>query len=107
MIEFITARLLERVDFATLRIDAFENVLDRGVLAGGVHALQDQEQRPAVLCIEPFLKIGQALAVGLKDLLGFFLVEAAFLVGLVRPQVEFAVAIDPERRNKPVELEAN
>ena len=37
---------------AALRVDAVEHALDGGVLAGGVHALKDQQQRPVVLRVE-------------------------------------------------------
>ena len=74
--------------------------LDRGILAGGVHALEDQQQRPAVLRVELFLKIVQPLAVGLDDLFALLLVEAALLVGLVRFQVKLARAVKAERRDK-------
>ena len=69
------------------------------VLAGGVHALEDQQQRPAVLRVELFLEIVQPLAVGLDDLRRLVLVEAALLVGLVRLQVKLAGAVEAERRD--------
>ena len=87
-------RLLERGDLAALRVDAVEHALDRAVLAGRVHALEDQQQRPAVLRVELFLKIVEPLAVGLEDLLALVLVEAALLGGLVRFEMEFARAVD-------------
>jgi hypothetical protein len=90
VVEFLRRRLLERGDLAALRVDALEHALDRTVLAGGVHALEDQQQRPAVLRVELFLEIVQALAVGFDDLRRLFLVEAALLVGLVRLQVKLA-----------------
>jgi len=84
------SRLLERIDLAALRIDAVEYALDGAVLAGRIHALKDQEQRPAVLRVKFFLKIDQALPVGLEDRFRLVLVEAALLVGLVRLEMERA-----------------
>ena len=52
-------RLLEREDIAPLRIDARHDVLDRPVLAGGVHRLEDEQQRPAILRIQPILQCGE------------------------------------------------
>ena len=66
MIEFAGTRLLERMDLAALRIDAVEHALDRAVLARGVHALKDQQQRPAILGVEFFLKVVQPLPVGIE-----------------------------------------
>ena len=104
VVEFLGRRLLERGDLAALRIDALEHALDRAVLAGGVHALEDQQQRPAVLRVELFLEIVQPLAVGLDDLLALVLVEAALLVGLVRLQVKLARSVEAERRDKGLQL---
>jgi hypothetical protein len=106
MVEFVAGRLLERMDIAALRIDAVENALDGAVLAGGVHALEDQQQRPAVLGVKLFLKLAEALAVGLENFLGLVLVETALLIGLVRLQMEFAGAIDAERRDERFQLGA-
>src|SRR5581483_2212394 len=104
VIELERRRLLERGDLAALWIDAVENVFDRAVLAGSIHGLEDQQQRPAVLRIELLLKIAQAFAVGIEDFLALVLVEAAFLGGLVRPQVKAGRAVDPERRDEAIEL---
>ena len=100
VIEFVGRRLLEGRDFAALRIDAFENALDRAVLAGGIHALEDHQQRPAVLRVQLLLEIVEALAVGLDDLFALLLVETASFTGLVHFQMKFAHAVEPERRDK-------
>src|SRR5205814_9487779 len=68
VIEFVGRRLLELIDHATLRIDALEYALDGAVLARCVHALKDQQQRPAILRVESFLAIAQALAVRFENL---------------------------------------
>ena len=49
--QFLDARLLERRDPAGLRIEAPHHVADRAVLAGGVHPLEHQQKRAAVLGI--------------------------------------------------------
>src|SRR3990170_5934226 len=94
------------MDLAALRIDAFEYALDRAVLAGCVHALKDQQQRPAILGIKFFLKIAQPLPVGFDDLLGLHLVETAPVIGLVRFEVEFARSVDAEGGNERLQLGA-
>src|SRR5688572_21079856 len=70
MIELFRRRRLERVHVATLRVDAGHHVLDRAVLAGGVHRLEDQQHRPAILRVEPFLQAGHSLAALLEHLVG-------------------------------------
>ncbi len=106
MIEFVRGRLLERMDVAALRVDALEYALDRAVLARGVHALEDQQQRPAVLGVQLFLKIVQPLPVGLENLAGLVLVETALLVGLVRLQMELAGSVVTKRRHERFQLVA-
>src|SRR4029450_11996955 len=49
-------RLLERDDPAALWIDAREDALDRPVLAGGVEALQDEQQAALGLGVEPVVE---------------------------------------------------
>ena len=44
VIELLVRRNLEGVDLAALGVQAEEDMLDRAVLAGGVHALQDHEE---------------------------------------------------------------
>ena len=53
------ARRLEGVDLAALRVDARHDVLDRAVLAGGVHRLEHRQHRPAVLGVELLLQVGK------------------------------------------------
>ena len=104
VVEFVRRRLLERGDLAALRIDAVEDRLDRAVLAGRVHALEDQQQRPAVLRIELLLEIAEPLAVGVEDLFRRVLVEPALLIRLVRLEMEFAGTVDAERRDEGIKL---
>ena len=102
--EFARRRLLERSDLAALRIDAVEDALDRAVLAGRVHALKDQQQRPAILGVQLLLKIAQPLAVAIENFFGLVLVETALLIGLVRFQMELARSVEAERRDKGLQI---
>ena len=53
------------------------------VLAGGVHRLEDQQQRPAILGVEPLLQLGEPLDAALEELAGLFLhVEAQRVAGI-------------------------
>src|SRR5260221_104377 len=92
------------MDLAALRVDAVEYRLDGTVLAGRIHALQDQQHRPAVLRVKLFLKIAQAFSVGIEDLFRLVLVEAALLVGLVRLEMELTRPVEAERRNEGPQL---
>src|SRR5258708_30936364 len=92
------------MDLAALRVDALEDALDGAVLAGGVHALEDQQHRPAALRVELFLEITQPFVVGLDDLLSLALVDASPLSGLLRFEVEFARSVEAERRHKRFQL---
>src|SRR5579872_3925055 len=103
MVELVAGRRPEGRDLAALRIDAVENALDGTVLAGGVHALKDQEQRPLVLRIEPLLQIVEALFVGLKNFLARLLVEAAPLAGPVGFEMKCALAVEPKWRDERAE----
>ena len=73
MIELLGRRRLEAEDLGGLRIEAAHDVLDRAVLAGGVHRLEDQQQRPAVLRVEDLGQIEEALGRLLQQPLGFLL----------------------------------
>ncbi len=74
MIELLARRRLERVDLAALRVDAGHDVLDRAVLAGGVHRLEDQQHRPAILRVEHRLHLAQRAD---ADLQGFLRLRLA------------------------------
>jgi hypothetical protein len=79
-------------------------VLDGAVLAGRVHALQDKQHRPAILRVKPFLKVPQAFAVGIEDLLGLVLVEIVLLIGLLRLEMKRTRSVEAERLDKRLEL---
>src|SRR6202167_4577033 len=57
MIQFFAGRRFERMNIATLRIHSGHDVLDGAVFAGRVHALKNQQQRPAILGVEFFLHL--------------------------------------------------
>src|SRR5258705_12503861 len=92
------------MDLAALRVDAGKYRLDGTVLAGRIHALQDQQHRPAVLRIQPFLKIAQTFSVGLEELFRLVLVEAALRIGLVRLEMEITRSVEAERRDEGPQL---
>ncbi len=100
MVELVRRRLLERMDLAALRIDAVEDRLDGAVLAGRIHALKDQEQRPAILRVKLFLKVPQPFLVGFQNFFSLILAETALLIGLIRLEMKCAGAVDAERRHK-------
>src|SRR6185503_19284688 len=97
VVELLGRRLLEGEHLAPLGIHARHHVLDGAVLAGGVHGLEDQEQRPAVVRVEPLLQIAQALDALDEALLGVLLgLEARGVGGIAVLQLELAVRVDPE-----------
>ena len=67
-----------------------QDVLDDAILARRIDPLQDRENGPVPLGIEPLLQFGQALHAGLEQLLGFLLVdvEAAGVAGIAVGQLE-------------------
>ena len=69
VIELFGARLLETENLAAFRIDPGHDVPDGAVLAGAVHALEDQQQRIAVGCVVELLQRAQLLHVLVQKLL--------------------------------------
>jgi hypothetical protein len=67
MLQFPGARMLEAENLASLRIDAGHDVLDRAVLASGVHRLKNQQQRIAVVGVKQALPFAQFLNVRFED----------------------------------------
>ena len=70
VVQFLGRRLLEAEDLAALRIDAAHDVLDRPVLAGRVHRLQDDQHRVPVVRVEEVLGLGQVGQVLREHFLG-------------------------------------
>src|SRR6202048_4350930 len=93
------------MDIAALRIDALEYAFDGAVLTRRIHALKDQEQRPAILRVKFFLKIVQPSLVGFENPFCPVLVETALLIGLVRFEMELARAVETERRDTGLQLD--
>ena len=98
VVELLGRRLLEAEDLAALRVHAGHDVLDRPVLAGRVHRLEDDQHRVAVVGVEQVLGLGQVREVLVEDLPGPLLqgvlAEFLHLLGL-RPAG--VVILEPER----------
>jgi hypothetical protein len=60
--------LFEGADVASLRVHARHDVLDRAVLAGSLHRLEDDEHRPGILRVEDILLHGQPRGAALQQL---------------------------------------
>jgi hypothetical protein len=73
--------MLEAVDVAALRVDAREEMADRAILSGGVHALENEEHRIAVGRIEEVLQRSQLLDVFCEKVLALLvrLVERSYV----------------------------
>ena len=67
VVELLVRRLLEAEDLAALRVHARHHVLDRAVLAGGVHRLKDDQHGVDVGRIEQLLRLGQLGGVRLQE----------------------------------------
>jgi hypothetical protein len=99
VIEFLGGRRLEGIDLATLRIDAGHDVFDGTVLAGGVHGLEDEEQGPFVLGIEPVLEIAEEFDAAGEGFFGaglIFITELQCVAGIEIFQVKLFAVINPE-----------
>ncbi len=59
VVELLRGRRLERDHLNALRVDARHHVLDRAVLPGDVHCLQDNEQCVRVARPEQLLGLGE------------------------------------------------
>src|SRR5262245_2287053 len=77
VVEILARGNLEAVDLDALRVDAAHHVLDRAVLAGGVHCLEADEHAIVVLRREPRLVLGEELDALLEDRTRFGLADAA------------------------------
>ena len=67
-------RLFERVHIAALRVHAGHHVFDRAVFAGSIHALENQQHRPAILREQQLLHAADDLAAFFEQLFSLFLV---------------------------------
>ena len=99
MRQFKRSGRLERRHPAALWVHARHHMLDRAVLAAGIHALENNEQRPARIGIESFLEPAES-----RDALGrgcfglrfsfFFLRVVAGVVGIELAKIEFGTRLD-------------
>jgi hypothetical protein len=90
VIELFCTGLLEAEYLAAFWIDPRHHVPDGTVLAGAVHALEDQQQRIAVGCVVKLLQRAQLFHVFLQE----------FLIPLLR----FRIGIDNRRPFAEVDL---
>ena len=86
--EILLARRLERVHVAALRVETRHDMLDHAILAGGIHPLQHDQQRPAAVGIEALLQLAEALEVVREHRLGVVLVVPAGVRGIERREAE-------------------
>ena len=59
VVELLRRGVLEAEDLAPLGIDAGHHVLDRAILASGVHRLEDDQDRCLIGRVQPFLGLGE------------------------------------------------
>ena len=111
VVELLGRGLLERDHLHALRIDARHHVLDRRILAGGVHRLQDDEQRVPVTGPQQLLGDGElrdaALERILRPLLELVLcdvreVRAAGPAGVSRRKAGRLAGLDDELLEKSI-----
>src|SRR5690242_21623744 len=81
---------------ASLWIEPGGHPPDGAVLAGGIDALQDDEQRPRMFRIEPLLQIRHPLALRVREFLGVLLGEPCRLARVMLGQPEAIGTVDAE-----------
>ena len=85
VVEFLGRGLLEAEDLAALGIDARHHVLDRAILTGGIHGLQDNQDRPAIGGVEAILSFGQLGDVLREHILGELFSLSLWEIGIASP----------------------
>ena len=75
MVELLRRGLLERIYLAPLRIDARHDVLNRAVLTGRIHGLEDEQEGPTVLGVEHILLLRQPRCATLQQFAGLAFVQ--------------------------------
>src|SRR5215217_2609421 len=99
MVRLLRRGGLERGNTAALRVDAFEDVLDRAVLPAGVHRLQDNQESLPVLGVEPLLQLRDAPTLRLEVLADiFFTVVVLHLARIHVRKPERRTGLDPVAR---------
>jgi len=73
VIELLGGRRFEGIHLAALRVHAGHHVLDGAILAGGIHGLKNQQQRPFILRIEPPLQLGERFETVFQQIVRVFL----------------------------------
>ena len=99
MIEFLGARVLEAVNFATLRVNPRHHMFDGAILARGVHRLKNEENGVAIVRIEQVLQFAQTIDLIRKQLsiVRFRFVEG-FYLGRAFAEPERLIVPDTEFR---------
>lgn len=87
--------LLERGHRHALGVDPPHDVPDRPILAGGIEALEDHEQRVLAFRVEPVLELSEALDVGCAPLSTLRLGDPSTIGGIAFGQAEPALG-NPE-----------
>ena len=96
-VQLVAARCLEALDPDALRVDPGRQLADRAVLARGVHALQDQQQRLPVLGPEAFLEVADLLDQLVLVLLALVLVvETEVVAGVADGEARLLARVHPE-----------
>src|SRR5256885_10990221 len=95
MVQLFIAGGLESVHITALGIYAAHDVLDGAVFTGGIHALKNQQQRPAVLGIELLLHLAERGTTFLEQRFGvFFGFDAVGVAGIEILHAKFAAIGD-------------
>ena len=104
VIELLGARLLEAEDLTALRVDAGHHVADGAVLAGGIHRLEHDQHRVAVVGVEQLLRLRQLLPAQRQQVGGALLhgrLAEPLELGDVRPRRAVVADVDcPARRHQ-------
>src|SRR5580700_7972041 len=74
VIELFGAWSLEGMNIATLRIHTGHDVFDHAVFASGIHPLNDEQQRPAILRVELLLQVTEKTNTVVDNFLALLLV---------------------------------
>ena len=75
MSKFLFARRLERAHFATLWIETRHHMRDDAILAGSIHPLQHDQNRPMSISVKTLLQLRETFDVGSEKYLSLVLVE--------------------------------
>jgi hypothetical protein len=92
VIKIFGARRLEGRHLAPLRIHPRHDVFDGAILARCIHRLENEQHRPAVLCVKNVLQLREGLHTGLQRLLRPRLVfgrELSGITGIYVREAEF------------------